>query len=100
MNRRGLPKPSPNILDMSSKEKPQRGVLGSSQPQDFKVQKDSVGVVGVDMFQLPTHWISMLIFQKSLSYISVYLLGANYGLHTALGAGWIRQWPETQAKQT
>ena len=85
MNRGELPKPSPNILDMSSKEKSQRGVLGSSQPQNFRVQKDSVGVVRVDTFQLPTHWTSMLIFQKSLSYISVYLLGANYVLPTVLG---------------
>lgn len=91
MNRLELPKPSLNILDLSSKEKPQRGVLGSSQAQNFRVQKDSVGG-RVDMFQLPPHWISMLVFQKSLSYISAYMLGANGVLLTALCAGWIRQW--------
>lgn len=68
MNRGEPPKPSSNILDTSSKEKPQRGVLGSSQPWNFRVQEDSVRGEYV-----PTSWtlgFNANLPKIALSYIS------------------------------
>jgi hypothetical protein len=42
MNGREPPKPSLNILDTRSKLKPQKGILGRSQPQDFRVKEESL----------------------------------------------------------